>query len=208
MTIKNIKDQNFSWINYFLSKEENSFFCRIDQTYIHDNFNLYGLNKQVSYFEHALDLICGIDDEEDYSQNHQELIKKDANTLFGLLHARFILTNQGMQIMLEKYRNQDFGNCTNVYCENISMLPCGLTDEKNKDNVKLYCPSCENVFNLKNSKERNIDGAYFGTSFPHLFFFNFPELKPDNHFKKYIPKIFGFKVNEEAYLHSLEQKKV
>merc|ERR1711862_1076777 len=101
--MKNNKDFEFSWISYFLSKQENKFFCKIDQTFINDNFNLYGLNKQVSYYEQSLDLICDISDNQDYSQNHQELIRKDAIILFGLLHARYILTTQGMQTMLEKY---------------------------------------------------------------------------------------------------------
>merc|ERR1712196_387260 len=137
--------------------------------------------------------------------NHQELIEKDAITLFGLLHARYILTTQGMQNMLEKYTNQDFGNCINVRCVNAPLLPCGISDEKNIDNVKLFCPSCENTFNVKNKKDKNIDGAYFGTSFPHLFFLNFPELKTNIKFKQYIPKIFGFKVHRDAYVNSLEQ---
>ena len=41
----------------------------------------------------------------------------------------------------------------------------------------------------------NIDGAYFGTSFPHVFLKHYPEaiiLPPKVYF--YEPKIYGFKV--------------
>ncbi len=42
----------------------------------------------------------------------------------------------------------------------------------------------------------DIDGAYFGTTFPHLFFLTFPELKVPKTKEVYIPRVFGFRVNK------------
>jgi len=39
----------------------------------------------------------------------------------------------------------------------------------------------------------DIDGAYFGTSFPHIFLKQFPELLPKGP-AKFVPKIYGFKI--------------
>ena len=50
------------------------------------------------------------------------------------------------------------------------------------------------------------DGCYFGTTFPHMFFLEFPELKPSPPEERYIPKVFGFKVHETSYAKSLEAK--
>jgi hypothetical protein len=40
----------------------------------------------------------------------------------------------------------------------------------------------------------DIDGAYFGSSFPHIFLQTFPELLPPNKATKYVAKIYGFKI--------------
>ena len=67
--------------------------------------------------------------------------------------------------------------------------------------VKLYCPNCEDIYNPRIGRHESIDGAFFGTTFPHLFFQTFPELFPSNHnenrvnVEKYIPRIFGFKIH-------------
>lgn len=200
-------DQNFCWLNYFLSKAGHNLFCKVEESYIHDNFNLYSLNQQVPYYDQALDLICDIEDEQDYSEDHQELIENDADVLYGLIHARYIVTNRGLQAMFEKYKYREFGECPYVFCNNKPMLPVGLTDEKNKESVKLYCPSCEGIYRPKSSRHENIDGAYFGTTFAHLFFLTFPELKPTTKSQAYVPKIYGFRVHEDAYAKSLEEKK-
>merc|ERR1712083_946728 len=123
-----------------------------------------------------------------------ELIENDADVLYGLIHSRYIVTNR------------DFGECPYVYCSQTALLPVGLTDEKNRESVKLYCPSCENIYRPKSSRYEQVEGAHFGTTFPHLFFLTFPELKPDKP-KEYVPKIFGFAVHKRAYQESFEEKK-
>jgi casein kinase II subunit beta len=40
----------------------------------------------------------------------------------------------------------------------------------------------------------DIDGAYFGCSFPHIFLQTFPELMPTSKPNKYVARIYGFKI--------------
>lgn len=44
--------------------------------------------------------------------------------------------------------------------------------------MKLYCGRCEDIYSPKSSRHGSIDGAYFGTSFPHLLFLVYPNLIP------------------------------
>src|ERR1700712_2283637 len=78
--------------------------------------------------------------------------------------------------MLEKYELQHFGHCPRVLCNGTKVLPVGRTDSPGQDTVKLFCPSCLDIYTPPNSRFQQIDGAFFGTTFGCLFFMTFPEL--------------------------------
>ncbi|KAL0574954.1 casein kinase 2 regulatory subunit [Marasmius crinis-equi] len=79
---------------------------------------------------------------------------------------------------LEKYKRAEFGRCPRVLCQQQPLLPVGLTDVPYEKSVKLYCGRCEDIYSPKSSRHGSIDGAYFGTTFPHLLFLVYPTLIP------------------------------
>ena len=79
---------------------------------------------------------------------------------------------------LDKFKRADFGRCPRVLCASQPLLPVGLTDIPYEKSVKLYCGRCEDLYSPKSSRHGSIDGAYFGTTFPHLLFLVYPTLIP------------------------------
>ena len=74
-------------------------FCEVERAYIEDGFNLYGLRACVPNFSECLDLMLdriGLDDSDD---SH---LTQSACTLYGLIHARYIITAHGLDAMYNK----------------------------------------------------------------------------------------------------------
>lgn len=87
----------------FISSRGNEYFCEIDEEYLTDRFNLTGLNTEVQYYQYALDLITDVFDL-DADDDLREQIEKSARHLYGLVHARYIVTTRGLakMVSLEK----------------------------------------------------------------------------------------------------------
>ncbi|KAI4370327.1 hypothetical protein MLD38_018690 [Melastoma candidum] len=187
-----------SWISWFCNLRGNEFFCEVDDEYIQDDFNLCGLSSQVPCYDYALDLILDVDSSHSdmFTEEHNELVESAAEMLYGLIHVRYILTSKGMAAMLEKYKNYDFGRCPRVYCCGQPCLPVGQSDIPRSSTVKIYCPKCEDTYYPRSKYQGNVDGAYFGTTFPHLFLMTYGHLKPQKPTTSYIPRVFGFKIHK------------
>jgi casein kinase II subunit beta len=46
-----------NWINWFCSLEDHEFYCRVDDDYIRDAFNLYGLKSFFNNYNEALEMV-------------------------------------------------------------------------------------------------------------------------------------------------------
>jgi len=195
------------WIQWFCGLKGHEMFCEVERSYIEDGFNLYGLRSFVSNFSDCLDLILdriGADDSDD---SH---LTQSACTLYGLIHARYIITAHGLDAMYSKYAAKEFGTCPLIQCFGQPVLPVGLRDEMGADTVKIFCPKCKCVYHPPPIRSRSnhgavnhisgsgaVDGAAFGTTFPHLFLMTFNNLVPDalSPETSYVPRIFGFRVH-------------
>jgi hypothetical protein len=121
-------------------------------------------------------------------------VEAAAELLYGLIHARYIITPRGMSGMLGKYKNIHFGRCPRVFCQGQAVLPVGQSDIPRTHTCKTFCPKCGDIYYPRSSRHANIDGAYFGTTFCHLFMQAYWDLAPAPPRESYVPRIFGFKI--------------
>ena len=200
--------EEISWAKWFLSQPLGKYFIEIDHDYLMDTFNFYGLRQKVSNFKQALDLIRGpyippekrpstwVSDIDDYGI-----------CLYGLLHARYILTEKGLEKMYEKYKTSDiFCKCPRTFCNGTKCLPYGTSDDIGQSSLKMFCPCCHDVYHMPDSDSSNMDGSFFGPSWVHLFLAKYPEFVEKAPIKTYTPKIFGFKICPESALEDEEDE--
>ena len=176
-------DTPLNWIHWFCSLDDHQFFCPINEDFISHPFNLYGLNKRIKNYKYQLSYLAkhskwffGIKLHvkiklKIHSKNihHHSFLEiyQEATELYGLVHARFITSPEGLAIMRERYLSGKFGTCPRVLCEKQNAIPIGISEDSKIARVKIYCPRCKDIFSPK-KKFADVDGCYFGTSFPHL----------------------------------------
>lgn len=196
-----MEDEYESWITNFCGLFGHDFFVEVSREFIEDDFNLTGLSNMVAHYRDALDLILDFVPETQPDPKDEPFIARDADELYGLIHARYILTKEGLNKMAKKYEQGAFGVCTRVECDSMFMLPIGRYDQPGVETVRLYCPCCNDIYFPSSLKYLNIDGAYFGTTFAGFFINTFKEVEEQALLRhKTFPllqlKIFGFNISE------------
>ena len=56
----------------------------------------------------------------------------------------------------------------------------------------------QDIYYPRSQRQANVDGAYFGTTFCHLFLQTYWDLVPPPPTTTYVPRIFGFKIHRTA----------
>ena len=179
------------WLEWFARLEGNEFLCEIDRDFITNKSNLIGIKC-----EQYLDTLLSPDAPNDATSLTEEYLDtlQAVKEVYGKIHKRFIKTAKGLALIREKYLNGVYGTCPRILCDKQILLPIGLSEDEKFSRVKVYCPLCEEVYNTRH-QGFDIDGAYFGTSFPQAFLMAYPDLNPKlKEYKGYIPKLFGFKI--------------
>jgi casein kinase II subunit beta len=189
------------WIQWFCSLEGHEYMVEVDDAYIRDPFNLYGLQSQMTQlskekFKQCIKMILSPQspNEEDLADEQFLELNQEASDLYGLIHARYINSACGMAKVYHKFLSSLYGTCPRALCDRQKVLPVGLSDQLKVSRFKVYCPRCEEVY-IPKFRSVNIDGAFFGTTFPHHFLKHQKQaviLPPKIY--HYEPKIYGFKI--------------
>lgn len=202
------------WIQQFCDCFGHDYFVPVAHDFIEDDFNLTGLSSQVPYYREALYTILDyqVETADDRPADGKRLdlpthslLSHSAELLYGLIHARYIISKPGLTAMASKFERSEFGICPRFNCDGMHLIPVGATDIPGQETVRLYCPCCNDIYLPLSSRYLNIDGAFFGTTFPGLLVKMFPEI--EHQCKIRVNKInqentglrlFGFRIHESS----------
>jgi casein kinase II subunit beta len=173
------------------------FFAEVPVEFIQDEFNLHDILHETAlpYYKQALSVLVGPHTRVHVKSSGDE---KAAETLYGLIHARYILSSQGLEAMRAKFLAGHFGQCPRVYCRGQNLIPVGQHDQPFQSTVRCFCAKCRDLYFPMSPKHRAVDGAAFGTSFPHMLLQTYVDLSPPKPNEEYTPRLFGFKLHASA----------
>jgi casein kinase II subunit beta len=86
------------------------------------------------------------------------IIEPYAAMLYGLIHQRYLVTRNGLRVMAERY------SCPRFYCYKCPVIPCGRYDQVARESIRLYCPSCMDLYCPPNPIFQNVDGKYYSVN--------------------------------------------
>ena len=153
-----------SWITWYCSLPGHELFIEVPEEFIDDDFNLTNLQNVIPLYSPALDMILDMEPNSP-SQNtassgsssnntvaqssRSANVEASAELLYGLLHARYIVTKPGLQCMADRLSHGEFGKCPRSGCGGAYVVPCGRYDAVGVDTVKMFCCRCCDLYNPK-----------------------------------------------------------
>ncbi|MES1902722.1 MAG: hypothetical protein MHPSP_001792, partial [Paramarteilia canceri] len=143
----------------------------VNKNYIEDRFNLENLlfSGNPSFKSTALEIIKSNPDKKENSETISQHISDLCIELYGLIHARYILTYEGAEKMRLKIEDRVYGTCPRVLCYSQSLLPMGVSNKPKERIMVLFCPKCNEQYRTM-LKNQIIDGSYYGLNFPQMYY--------------------------------------
>lgn len=178
--------KRLEWIQEFLGRPSSFVFVDVDPDFLIKSLDDANLQSKVENFEEAKKLILS-------NEKTDENIQQQAEVLYGLIHARYLNSIEGMEKMVVKQKNHIFPHCPRIFCRKTTCVPYGITDELRDKTIKMFCPNCHEFYNVTDERIIKIDGAYFGPSWVDLLCQRHKELELSNT-PEYVPRIFGFRI--------------
>lgn len=191
------------WVDWFFKLSIGKYFVRIDNDYLNDSFNIYGMREKIERngfdFKTILKLVRG-----EYTHGIPHELNECAIQLYGLIHARYLMTKNGTELLLKNYLSGVYGKCPNFNCQ-FKCLPYGIDSDPGNSCLLMYCPKCHDVYYSNHVDCMHIDGSAFYSSYLVPFEHEYPIIRGLELPPKPQLKLFGFKIEEESlYPYSSE----
>lgn len=185
-------EEQEDWLTAFLSQGGfRRLLVEVPEYYLEDNLALYGLEPEVKHFSEALKLIRN---EPQTTDIDEMTISKAAALLYAQIHARYVLTPQGLEDVRQKFERCEYGKCPRYLCAGQRLLPYSAVEKPGRDVLRCFCPSCHQLYKLYGTDpEFFIDGCFYGPNLVPMFILTFPNILPPPS-PTYEPTLYGFRL--------------
>ena len=189
------------WVGWYLKQDNTELLIDVDEDFYLDKFNLTGLQNMV-HFPICYDIITDNSEIQEYSQDAHPILEKSSRHLYGMIHARYVLTTAGMRKVAVKVKQGHYGYCKRYNCPKTPLIPVGLSSKPYVSYVKGYCGHCQDIYHL----ECLLDGAYFTTTLPHLLLLTYPDVLVDSRCKQFELEKYGFDTSTIETTRKVQQE--
>uniref|UniRef100_A0A1I8FNG9 Casein kinase II subunit beta n=1 Tax=Macrostomum lignano TaxID=282301 RepID=A0A1I8FNG9_9PLAT len=188
-----------NWIAEFCDRPGNEFFCKT-RTTSGTAFNLTGLGTAVPNYHRAMKLLLDGPEQLDLASDDPQAGDSAAECRAAVrLDSRALHhVRPGHPQMVAKWMLGHFGVCRRVFCRKNSGFSC-LSDIPGGGHGKGVLPPLHGGVRPQLSRHLHVDGAYFGTGFPHLLFLSIRNAGPSRQPISFAPSLYGFKIHPLAY---------
>ena len=109
------------WIQWYLSLEDHEYLLEIDSEYLNDKMNLLGMKLPFpkDRYKECLRLIMSnkVPNEEDLQNQKFLELNQDASDVYGMIHARYVLSSTGLAKVYNRYLQSAYGTCPRALCD-------------------------------------------------------------------------------------------
>jgi casein kinase II subunit beta len=187
------------WIAKYLGGLDHHFYSAVPEKFYLDSLIVSHLNRHfddndMKYFKTCFKVLTGTPCQIPTAAASE--INSSVKLMHDLVHGRFIVSEDGLETVYQKHVKGMYGKCPRLHCEENFLLPLGLHDLPGLSSTQCFCSKCRDVY--QSSSHVNVDSVVFGTSLPHLFLQQYPDMCPTKPEKFYVPKIYGFKIHSLA----------
>lgn len=150
----------------FVDTKPSSWLIEIEDYFLQSAVSYYDLHRRVRYYSRASEIVKGVSyDLTGVSQDQVDKLANSTRRLYGLLHQRFAITDDGVHKLSVKVNAGIYGFCPRVACKRSKLIPMGFSHELDRDSAKAWCPKCHDVYDVGST----LDGAYFGPDLPLMY---------------------------------------
>jgi casein kinase II subunit beta len=150
----------------FIDISPRSWLIEIDDYFLQSSVSYYNLHKLVPHFNRAVDIVKGEPIEiSSLTRAQIDRVGQSVQRLYGLLHQRFVITDDGARKLQRKVSTGIYGLCPRIVCRGARLVPYGTTAEPDQDRVKCWCPKCHDLY----ESTSDVDAAFFGPDVPGMY---------------------------------------